>query len=96
MAKCSYQIKGDFNFVCRSLKQQILDGSTSATLEEEEYKTYGGYLSLYLQYTVFGQVYEGMEVVDKIAAVETSQNSSYKDKPLEDVIIESIEVTEYK
>lgn len=41
MAKCSYQIKGDFNFVCRSLKQQILDGSTSATLEEEEYRTYG-------------------------------------------------------
>lgn len=62
----------------------------------EEYKTYGGYLSLYLQYTVFGQVYEGMEVVDKIAAVETSQASDTKDKPLEDVIIESIEVTEYK
>lgn len=58
----------------------------------EEYKIRGGYLSLYLQYTVFGQVYEGIEVVDKIAAVEKDAN----DKPLEDVIIESIEVTEYK
>ncbi len=58
----------------------------------EEYKTQGGYLSLYLQYTVFGQVYEGIEIVDKIAAVEKDGN----DKPLEDVIIESIEVTEYK
>lgn len=58
----------------------------------EEYKAQGGYLSLYLQYTVFGQVYEGIEVIDKVAGVETDGN----DKPLEDVIIESIEVTEYK
>ena len=57
----------------------------------EEYKTYGGYLSLYLQYTVFGQVYEGMEVVDAIAATKTDSN----DKPLENVIIEKIEVTTY-
>lgn len=58
----------------------------------ESYKKYGGYLSLYMQYTVFGQVIDGMDVVDKIAAVET--NSS--DKPLSDVVIESIDVTEYK
>ena len=55
----------------------------------EQYKIYGGYLSLYQQYTVFGQVYEGMDVVDKIAKVETDAN----DKPVEDVIIESIDVT---
>lgn len=55
----------------------------------EQYKTYGGYLSLYQQYTVFGQVYEGMDVVDQIAKVETDVN----DKPVEDVIIESIDVT---
>ncbi len=35
-------------------------------------------------HTVFGQVYSGMKVVDKIAAVETDGN----DKPLEDVVIE--------
>ncbi len=56
------------------------------------YKEYGGYLSLYLQYTVFGQVIEGMEVVDKIANVETNSN----DKPINDVVIESIEIKEYK
>lgn len=55
----------------------------------DQYKEYGGYLSLYQQYTVFGQVYEGMEVVDKIAKVETDAS----DKPVEDVIIESIDVT---
>lgn len=58
----------------------------------EQYKTYGGYLSLYQQYTVFGQVYEGMEIVDKIAAVETDTN----DKPMEDVVIESIEVSTFE
>lgn len=57
----------------------------------EEYKNYGGYLSLYLQYTVFGQVYEGIEVVDKIAETATDSN----DKPLEDVIIEKIDITTY-
>lgn len=34
-------------------------------------------------HTVFGQVYEGMKVVDKIAAVKTDEN----DQPLEDVVI---------
>ena len=58
----------------------------------EVYKEQGGYLSLYLQYTVFGQVFEGMDVVDKIATVKTNGS----DKPLEDVVIESIEIKEYK
>ena len=44
-------------------------------------------------HTVFAQVFEGMDIVDKIAAVETD---SATNKPLEDVIIESIEITTYK
>lgn len=55
----------------------------------DQYKEHGGYLSLYQQYTVFGQVYEGIEIVDRIARVETDA----ADKPVEDVVIESIEVT---
>ena len=39
---------------------------------------------------VFGQVVEGMDVVDKIGRVETDRN----DKPLQDVVIQSIEVIE--
>lgn len=63
----------------------------------EQYKNYGGYLSLYLQYTVFGQVFEGMDVVDKIAAVETEISvGNEKSKPVKDIIIENIEVTTYK
>ena len=59
----------------------------------DEYKVHGGYpSSLYLNYTIFGQVYEGMDVVDKIAKVETNPEN---DKPIKDVVIEKIEVKEY-
>ncbi len=42
-------------------------------------------------YTVFGWVYEGMDVVDAIAGVTTASG----DRPVEDVTIEYIEVLEY-
>ena len=42
-------------------------------------------------YTVFAQVYDGMDVVDAIASVETD----YSEKPVTDVIVESIEIVEY-
>lgn len=49
----------------------------------EVYRTTGGVPRLDGTYTVFGEVTEGLDIVDKIAAVET--NSS--DKPLNDVKI---------
>lgn len=60
----------------------------------EAYSKYGGYPSLYNNYTVFGQVVSGMDVVDKIAAVEkTISASGEKSVPTTDIIIESIDVT---
>lgn len=53
------------------------------------YEALGGTPWLAFRHTVFGQVTEGMDVVDAIAAVET-----VNDVPRSDVIIESIEVTE--
>ncbi len=53
------------------------------------YEALGGTPWLDFRHTVFGQVTEGMDVVDAIAAVET-----VNDVPRSDVIIESIEVTE--
>ena len=40
-------------------------------------------------YAVFGRVVDGMDVVDKIAAVKTGRRKGYQDAPLEDVIITS-------
>lgn len=42
-------------------------------------------------HTVFGQVFYGMDIVDKIANVETDSS----DKPLTDVIIEKIDIVKY-
>ena len=41
-------------------------------------------------YTIFGKVIDGLDVVDKIASVETDSS----DRPLEDVIISSVEISE--
>ena len=62
----------------------------------DHYKAQGG--SIHLEYifggaySIFGQVFEGLEAIDEIAAVETDEN----DKPLNDVIIESITFENYK
>ena len=43
-------------------------------------------------YAVFGKVVDGTEVVDKIAAVTTSNAGPHQDVPVDDVIIESASV----
>jgi peptidyl-prolyl cis-trans isomerase A (cyclophilin A) len=40
-------------------------------------------------YAVFARVSEGMDVIDKIAAVRTGRRKGYQDAPLEDVVITS-------
>lgn len=55
------------------------------------YKEHGGTEWLDFRHTVFGQVYEGMDIVDQIAAVSVDD----KDKPLEDVVIKTIEIQTY-
>lgn len=49
--------------------------------QRNTYKTLGGVPHLDRDYTVFGQVIEGMDVIDKIAAVKTGPG----DKPLKEI-----------
>lgn len=61
------------------------------------YKDLGG-VPLYTgQFTVFGQVIEGMDVVNAIIASETKkdENGNVTPYPKEDLIVESIELTTY-
>ena len=43
-------------------------------------------------YCVFGEVVEGLDVVDKIRAVKTGNKGGHQDVPTEDVIIEKAEI----
>lgn len=59
----------------------------------DKYKEQGGTPSLDDDYTVFGQVVEGFDVIDSISAVEVTANSSGEtSKPVKDIIIKSVSV----
>lgn len=45
-------------------------------------------------YAVFGRVSDGMDVVDAIRAVDTGRRGMHQDVPVEDVIIERVELPE--
>ncbi|HPH33475.1 MAG TPA: peptidylprolyl isomerase [Chitinophagaceae bacterium] len=54
--------------------------------QREVYKTLGGVPHLDQNYTVYGEVIKGIEVIDKIAAVSTSRGAD-RDRPIENVMI---------
>ena len=76
--------------------QNTIDWFKAATDKiTEKYKS-GGTPSLDGNYTVFGQVYEGLDVVDAISAVEVKDNGSGEvSTPVEDIIIKSVKVTTF-
>ena len=63
-------------------------GKVFNAAQRQAYKTVGGTPHLDGDYTVFGEVTEGLEIVDKIAAVKTG----YMDVPVEPVIINKITI----
>jgi cyclophilin family peptidyl-prolyl cis-trans isomerase len=63
-----------------------LKGKKIPAEHREIYKSVGGTPHLDQNYTVFGEVVKGIEVIDKIAVVTTSKGAD-RDRPLEDVKI---------
>lgn len=63
------------------LEKTRLGGRKIPVDQREIYKTEGGSPHLDQNYTVFGQVIKGMEVIDKIAAVKTDSHN----RPVENV-----------
>lgn len=80
---------GDVTNMKSNQKKDVSYGYTQKIIDA--YEADGGCPSLDCQHTVFGQVIDGMDVVDYIARVKKDSN----DRPLEDIVIESVEITEY-
>jgi peptidyl-prolyl cis-trans isomerase B (cyclophilin B) len=45
-------------------------------------------------YCVFGQITDGMDVVEKIKKVATSTSGHHQDVPVDDVVLESVEISD--
>ena len=72
---------------------QLEDAGYSFTDNEKEiYSTYGGCPWLDGNYTIFGQVFDGLDIVFYVQNVDVDENTS---KPKTDVVIESVNVSEY-
>src|SRR5204863_8403871 len=69
-----------------SLEKFRLNGRKIPAEQREVYKTIGGTPHLDQSYTVYGEVVKGLDIVDKIAAVQTSRAQD-RDRPLQDVRI---------
>ncbi len=84
----------EFNVNLKNLRGALSMANSGANTNGSQFfivQKEGGTSWLNGRHTVFGQVFEGMDVVDKIANV--SRDAS--DKPLEDVVMEKVSVETY-
>ena len=71
-------------------RTQIVDSATCQffiNLVDNDFLDYKAPVPQYYGYCVFGKVVEGMDVVDKIAEVQTGSRGMHRDVPVENVVI---------
>lgn len=89
LAKLKQEDPREFNRLLGEIRSKIdfeftlSDRLIFTEAQREAYTSIGGCPDLDGEYTVFGEVVEGMEVIDRIASLQTDKN----DRPLKDVVI---------
>lgn len=76
------------------LKKELLESDENTTLAEAFIEN-GGVPNLSQQITVFGQTYEGFDVIDKLTSLEITDGEDGAKIPVDDVMIETIEIGTY-
>lgn len=78
-------------------RTQVVDSASSQffiNLADNDFLNHQGKNPNAYGYAVFGQVTEGMDVVDEIAKVSTGNNGYHQDVPTEAIVIESVSIEE--
>ena len=89
-------LKNDFGTVAmaRTMEPHSATAQFFINVKDNDFLNHSGKNMQGWGYTVFGKVTDGTEVLDKIRTVETSSSGGQQDVPTEQVIIESVTVTE--
>jgi peptidyl-prolyl cis-trans isomerase B (cyclophilin B) len=82
---CQFYIVQGYKFDDAQLDNMETANYKFPDVNRAYYKAVGGYPYLDMQYTVFGEVIEGLEIIDLIAAMPTGAN--VKDRPNTDIIM---------
>ncbi len=77
------------------IKTGLLEGNNSDNPVAKAFVEHGGIPNYSQQLTIFGQLYEGFEVLDAITQVQL-QGEENAMRPVEDIVITSVEIGEFQ
>lgn len=76
-------------------KQELLDTNKEDTTVADAFIERGGVPNLSQKITVFGQTFEGFDVIDELTDLDVEEDEEETKVPVEDIMIETVEISTY-